>query len=240
LHARFLSVYLYQAGRRRVLARLTVSLPAKHGRGGQSAARFGRARINARRDWCKRVAESAYQAFVKNADELIISSLILAGAADLKDDVSKKLDDKLKSVIVASVDTCYGGDAGFREVIVAAGDVLRQAGVQRERELMEDAFGKMALNPECVAVGQREVMAALEAGAAEKVLLAESEQSRAMSAACKISGAKLTAISDATSEGKQLAEGLGGFLALLRYPMQFEEVEEDLGEEQFDLNEYEI
>lgn len=52
------------AGAPRVLHRFSVDLPRKHGRGGQSALRFGRLREEARHNYVRRVAEAAQECFI--------------------------------------------------------------------------------------------------------------------------------------------------------------------------------
>ena len=44
--------------RREILSKLSVNLPKKHGRGGQSAARFGRIRMEKRNHFLKKIAET--------------------------------------------------------------------------------------------------------------------------------------------------------------------------------------
>lgn len=50
---------------RDVLYKYMVSLPKKHGRGGQSAARFSRLRDEARHNYVRKVSELAVQYFIK-------------------------------------------------------------------------------------------------------------------------------------------------------------------------------
>jgi hypothetical protein len=45
---------------------LTVELPKKHGRGGQSALRFARLRLEKRHNYVRKVAEMAVQFFITN------------------------------------------------------------------------------------------------------------------------------------------------------------------------------
>jgi len=66
-----------------VLHKFTVDLPKKHGRGGQSALRFARLRMEKRHNYVRKVAEVATQLFITN-DKPNIAGLILAGSADFK------------------------------------------------------------------------------------------------------------------------------------------------------------
>jgi len=73
---------------RDVLQRLPVELPKKHGRGGQSALRFARLRLEKRHNYIRKVAEFAVQNFISNGRPNI-AGLILAGSADFKIELSK-------------------------------------------------------------------------------------------------------------------------------------------------------
>ena len=51
---------------RAVLHKISVELPKKHGRGGQSAVRFARLRMEKRHNYVRKVAELATQFFISN------------------------------------------------------------------------------------------------------------------------------------------------------------------------------
>lgn len=73
---------------REVLHKFSVELPKKHGRGGQSALRFARLRIEKRHNYVRKVAETAVQLFITN-DKVNVEGIILAGLADFKTDLSQ-------------------------------------------------------------------------------------------------------------------------------------------------------
>ena len=58
------------------------------GRGGQSALRFARLRMEKRHNYVRKVAEVATQLFITN-DKPNISGLILAGSADFKTELAQ-------------------------------------------------------------------------------------------------------------------------------------------------------
>jgi peptide chain release factor 1 len=72
---------------REVLHKFTVDLPKKHGRGGQSALRFARLRLEKRHNYVRKVAEEAVRLFITN-DKCNVAGLILAGSADFKTELS--------------------------------------------------------------------------------------------------------------------------------------------------------
>merc|ERR1712200_242807 len=68
--------------------KFTVDLPKKHGRGGQSALRFARLRMEKRHNYVRKVAEVATQLFITN-DKANVTGLVLAGSADFKTELSQ-------------------------------------------------------------------------------------------------------------------------------------------------------
>ena len=91
--------------------KFTVDLPKKHGRGGQSALRFARLRMEKRHNYVRKVAETAVQLFISN-DKPNISGMILAGSADFKTELSQSdmFDPRLQGKIIKLVDVSYGGN----------------------------------------------------------------------------------------------------------------------------------
>ena len=96
---------------RDVMHKFTVDLPKKHGRGGQSALRFARLRMEKRHNYVRKVAETAVQLFISN-DKPNISGMILAGSADFKTELSQSdmFDPRLQGKIIKLVDVSYGGN----------------------------------------------------------------------------------------------------------------------------------
>ena len=61
---------------REVLHKIVVDLPKKHGRGGQSALRFARLRLEKRHNYVRKVAELSTQLFITNDLVIIIDFLL--------------------------------------------------------------------------------------------------------------------------------------------------------------------
>ena len=81
---------------------MSVELPKKHGRGGQSANRFARIRQEKRGHYVTRVAELACANFITN-DRPNVKGIVMAGSADFKTVIneSDKFDKRLKDVVIA-------------------------------------------------------------------------------------------------------------------------------------------
>merc|ERR1712039_926840 len=110
---------------REIIHKFSVELPKKHGRGGQSALRFARLRLEKRHNYVRKVAEIAVQMFITN-DRPNVAGLVLAGSADFKNVLSQSemFDERLQAVIMSIVDVSYGGENGFSQAIVLSADTL--------------------------------------------------------------------------------------------------------------------
>jgi hypothetical protein len=106
---------------REVLHKFSVDLPKKHGRGGQSALRFARLRMEKRHNYVRKVAELATQFFITN-DRPNVAGLVMAGSADFKTELNQSdlFDPRLQAVVLAVVDVSYGGSRSPVFVLVSS------------------------------------------------------------------------------------------------------------------------
>ena len=104
---------------RQVLHKFSVELPKKHGRGGQSALRFARLRLEKRHNYLRKVAETAKQLYIPDGTVPNIKGLVLAGSAEFKTELSRSdlFDPRLKKIVIKMVDVSYGGENGFNQAI---------------------------------------------------------------------------------------------------------------------------
>lgn len=130
-----------------VLKRFQVSLPKKHGRGGQSALRFERLRREAIHNYLSKVAEYARSAFLHNG-QTNLSGFIISGSANLKQDLvrSDLLGAQIQNKILRLVDVSYGGDNGLHETLRLCSDLFNDIKLTQERELLEGVFQQIHLS----------------------------------------------------------------------------------------------
>jgi peptide chain release factor subunit 1 len=159
---------------REILHRFSVELPKKHGRGGQSALRFARIRVEKRHNYVRKVAELAVQNFITN-DRPNIVGLVLAGSADFKNELSQSeiFDQRLKSIILATVDVSYGGENGFNQAIENTAESLSNVTFVQEQRLICKFFDEIARDTKKYVYGVLETIQALEMGAVETLILWE-------------------------------------------------------------------
>lgn len=159
---------------RDVLHKFTVDLPKKHGRGGQSAVRFARLRMEKRHNYVRKVAEEAVRHFITN-DKVNVSGLILAGSADFKNELrqSDMFDQRLVAKVIKTVDISYGGENGFNQAIELAAEDLSNVKFIAEKKLIANYFDEISQDTGRYCFGVEDTMKALEMGAVETLLVWE-------------------------------------------------------------------
>lgn len=160
-----------QGNTRDVLHKFTVDLPKKHGRGGQSALRFARLRMEKRHNYVRKVAETAVQLFISN-DKPNISGMILAGSADFKTELSQSdmFDPRLQAKIIKLVDVSYGGENGFNQAIELAAESLANVKFIQEKKLIGKYFDQISQDTGKFCFGVEDTLKALEMGAVETLI----------------------------------------------------------------------
>ncbi|KAL9982552.1 hypothetical protein ACROYT_G004611 [Oculina patagonica] len=159
---------------REVLHKFTVDLPKKHGRGGQSALRFARLRMEKRHNYVRKVAEVAVQLFITN-DRPNITGLILAGSADFKTELSQSdmFDQRLQTKILKLVDVSYGGENGFNQAIELASEVLANVKFIQEKKLIGRYFDEISQDTGKYCFGVDDTLKGLEMGAVDILIVWE-------------------------------------------------------------------
>lgn len=159
---------------RAVLHKITVELPKKHGRGGQSALRFARLRLEKRHNYVRKVGELATQMFI-SSDKPNVSGLVLAGSAEFKQKLasSELFDPRLLDIVVKIVDVSYGGENGFNQAIELSADALANVKFIHEKKLLCEYFSNISQDSGKFCFGVRDTLYACENGAAETVILWE-------------------------------------------------------------------
>lgn len=163
-----------QGNVRTILQKITVELPKKHGRGGQSANRFARLREEKRHNYVRKVAELATLNFISN-DRPNVKGLVMAGSADFKTVISESdmFDPRLQNIVVAIYDVSYGQENGLNQAITQSTDALANVRFVEEKKLVTQFFQEISMDTGMVVFGVNDVMKALDMSAVEKVLLFE-------------------------------------------------------------------
>lgn len=154
---------------RTVLHKFSVDLPKKHGRGGQSALRFARLRLEKRHNFVRKVAEIAVTQFIPDGQKVNVTGLILAGSADFKTELytSELFDQRLKAKVLKTVDVSYGGENGFNQAIDLSAETLGNVKFIQEKRLVQRYFDEISKDTNKYCFGVVDTMRALEQGAVE-------------------------------------------------------------------------
>ncbi|KAK9059133.1 hypothetical protein SSX86_021752 [Deinandra increscens subsp. villosa] len=161
---------------REVLHKFSVDLPKKHGRGGQSALRFARLRMEKRHNYVRKTAELATQFYINpSTSQPNVSGLILAGSADFKTELSQSdmFDPRLQAKILNVVDVSYGGENGFNQAIELSAEILANVKFIQEKRLIGKYFEEISQDTGKYVFGVDDTLKTLEVGAVDILIVWE-------------------------------------------------------------------
>lgn len=218
---------------KQTITSIRANLPKKHSKGGQSAQRFGRIRMGARVLYMKKIAELATKSFIDSNNLPNIRGLILAGSSIFKSEFEKSsfLDPRLQGLIQGIFDIEYGGNMGFNQAIQMAEHLLSDIPIMEERKAVNELFDMIALNHDLYSIGLQDTMTAHSMNALKKILIWSDttvtieNQGILEWAYENRNDMQIILISDKTSEGMQFIHGFGGIAGILRFPVNFIELE---------------
>lgn len=164
-----------QGSAREVLHKFSVDLPKKHGRGGQSALRFARLRLEKRHNYVRKVAEMATQLFITEGQRPNIQGLVLAGSADFKSELMRSdlFDMRLSKIVIKMVDVSYGGEHGFQQAIEYSADTLGAVKLMKEKKLLQKYMDEISQDTGKYCFMVDDTLKALELGAVEHLIVWE-------------------------------------------------------------------
>jgi len=262
-----------QGNTRTILHKFTVDLPKKHGRGGQSALRFARLRMEKRHNYVRKCAEMAVSFFISD-NKCSVAGLVLAGSADFKTDLlqSDMFDPRLQKAVIKTVDVSYGMDPGFNQAIELSAECLSNVKLVQEKRLLQRYFDEISQDTGKYCFMVQDTLQALEMSSVETIIVwenltinrltvkntatgeekilhlspeQETNEAHFHDAATGVQleivervtlvewlantyrsfGAALEFITDRSQEGSQFCKGFGGIGGILRWKVDFAEME---------------
>lgn len=149
----------------------TSGVPGKTRAGGQSSVRFERLREKAAQDFYRRVGERMNISMV---DIPKLKGIIVGGPGMTKNEFleESELDYRLKNMIMGTIDTGYTDESGIKEMLDKSGDILKDASIVKERQLISKFIEKVSTNG-LATYGYNEVIESIMQGKAETVLVSE-------------------------------------------------------------------
>src|SRR3989344_501628 len=135
-----------------ILSKHTSNVPGKMRAGGQSAARFGRIRENAAKEFYSRMGEHMKDAFFGNKD---LKGIIVGGPGPTKHEFidGNFITNELKLKIIAVKDITYTDEFGLQELLTQSQDVLAKEELAVEKQLMGRFFDYLSKNEKMVSYG---------------------------------------------------------------------------------------
>jgi peptide chain release factor subunit 1 len=147
-------------------------VPGKQRKGGQSAQRFARLRLEAIDNFYQEVAEMANDLFVSKRHDL--DGVLVGGPSPTKDEFldGGYLHHELQDKVVGKFDVAYTDESGLYDLVDAAQDVLADQEVMKDKAQMEEFFEKLHTGEEAT-YGFDNTRRNLVMGAVDRLLLSE-------------------------------------------------------------------
>jgi len=223
------------------LEKYEVNLPKKHSRGGQSALRFARLRMESRANFVRKAAEAINKHYIDSSNnKVIVQGIILAGNAEFKNILAESdiLDQRIKNKIIKILDVAYGEKQGLYEAIQLSKSFLAGIPYIEEKACLTRFFNTIATHGDMVCYGVKTVLNALfNMNIIDELLIWDNSQITHpitnellvdfMVNNHKQMNIKLHLLSNNTAESQQFIRGFGGLCGILRYPFSFESCDID-------------
>lgn len=146
-----------------------------------SSVRFARVREGLVNDFYKKIAEEMKSVLPKEN-----KGIIFGGPGPSKDDFlrGEYLETDMRKKILGVSAVSYTDEAGLHELVERSKELLAEASVTHEKDLMQKFFNELQKGSGLVTYGLQQVLRALEAGAVSIILLSEGLELSAIESQC--------------------------------------------------------
>jgi peptide chain release factor subunit 1 len=150
----------------------TSLVPGKQRKGGQSAQRFHRLRLEAIDNFYQEVAEMADDLFVADRHEM--DGILIGGPSPTKDEFldGEYLHHELQDIVLGKFDVSYTDESGLDDLVNAAGDVLAETEVMKDKNQVNEFFKELHQG-DLATYGFETTRRNLVMGAVDRLLLSE-------------------------------------------------------------------
>jgi peptide chain release factor subunit 1 len=147
-------------------------VPGKQRKGGQSAQRFARLRLEAIDNFYQEVAEMADDLFVPKRHDL--DGILVGGPSPTKDEFldGDYLHHELRDLVVGKFDVAYTDESGLYDLVDAAQDVLADQEVMKDKAEMEEFFENLHTG-DLATYGFEQTRRNLVMGSVDRLLISE-------------------------------------------------------------------
>lgn len=147
-------------------------VPGKQRKGGQSAQRFARLRLEAIDNFYQEVAGMADDLFVPQRHEM--DGVLVGGPSPTKDEFldGEYLHHELQDIVLGKFDVSYTDESGLSDLVDAASDVLAETEMMKDKSQMDEFFKELHQG-ELATYGFESTRQNLMMGAVDRLLLSE-------------------------------------------------------------------
>ena len=150
----------------------TSLVPGKQRKGGQSAQRFARLRLEAIDNFYQEVAGMANELFVPERHEM--DGILVGGPSPTKDEFldGDYLHHELGDLVLGKFDVAYTDESGLYDLVDAAGEVLAEHEILQDKQVMEEFFEELH-DGDRATYGFDQTRQNLMMGAVDRLLISE-------------------------------------------------------------------
>ncbi|WP_254761783.1 peptide chain release factor aRF-1 [Natrinema marinum] len=147
-------------------------VPGKQRKGGQSAQRFARLRLEAIDNFYQEVAGMANDLFVPKRHEL--DGILVGGPSPTKDEFldGDYLHHEIQDNVIGKFDVAYTDESGLKDLVDNAEDALADAEVMKDKKVMEEFFKELNAGDKAT-YGFEQTRRNLMMGAVDRLLISE-------------------------------------------------------------------
>ncbi len=118
-------------------------VPGKQRKGGQSAQRFARLRLEAIDNFYQEVAEMADELFVAKRHEM--DGILVGGPSPTKDEFldGDYLHHELQDLVLGKFDVAYTDESGLYDLVDEAAEILAEHEILQDKQVMEEFFSEL-------------------------------------------------------------------------------------------------
>ncbi|AFO57425.1 MULTISPECIES: peptide chain release factor aRF-1 [unclassified Natrinema] len=147
-------------------------VPGKQRKGGQSAQRFARLRLEAIDNFYQEVAGMANDLFVPKRHE--IDGILVGGPSPTKDEFldGDYLHHELQDEVLGKFDVAYTDESGLKDLVDSAEDALADAEVMKDKKVMEEFFEELNAG-DLATYGFEQTRRNLMMGSVDRLLISE-------------------------------------------------------------------
>ncbi|WP_254536448.1 peptide chain release factor aRF-1 [Halomarina litorea] len=159
-------------------------VPGKQRKGGQSAQRFARLRLEAIDNFYQKVAGMANDLFVPQRHEM--DGILVGGPSPTKDEFldGDYLHHELQDIVLGKLDVSYTDESGLKDLVDASSDLLAETEVMKDKQQMDEFF-KQLHDGDLATYGFEATRRNLVMGSVDRLLISEDLRQDVVSYTCE-------------------------------------------------------